>query len=301
MKTPDFKAPRIDLSASGKIPTNTKKEKKETKHSDLFIRLRSGAIYAVAILAGCLLGNVATLILLTVASGICAYEFYVMLRSDAKLPNETLGILGAMAFLVSYFFFGIVGIVCVALALLVVLLIWYISWIHARIGDVCVSFFGAVYTGFLLTCLLAIRLNLNADEIWGGVLIIFILATVSINDGFAYLFGRKFGKHRLAPHISPKKSWEGFLAGTIVSTACWFMLLIFPGITITPWQCLVFGLICSILGVIGDLVESRIKRNSGVKDSGNLMPGHGGLLDRVDSIFLVSLGSAFLLFTFGCI
>ena len=75
----------------------------------------------------------------------------------------------------------------------------------------------------------------------------------------------------------------------------------FPGVNIEIWQCLVFGFLCSLAGVIGDLVESRMKRNSGVKDSGTLMPGHGGLLDRLDSIFLISLTAALLLFTFNCI
>ncbi|MDO5427016.1 MAG: phosphatidate cytidylyltransferase [Coriobacteriia bacterium] len=129
----------------------------------------------------------------------------------------------------------------------------------------------------------------------------FLLTTVSVNDGFAYLFGKAFGKHRLAPHISPKKTWEGFIPALICSTAIWFVLLIFPGVQIEIWQCIVFGLLCGIAGVLGDLVESRMKRNSGVKDSGTLMPGHGGLLDRLDSIFLVSLTCALLMFTFNCI
>lgn len=79
------------------------------------------------------------------------------------------------------------------------------------------------------------------------------------------------------------------------------VLLVFPGVTIEVWQCIVFGLVCGIAGVIGDLVESRMKRNSGVKDSGTLMPGHGGLLDRLDSVFLVSIVAALLLFSSNCI
>ena len=77
--------------------------------------------------------------------------------------------------------------------------------------------------------------------------------------------------------------------------------MIFPGVAINFWQCILFGLLCGLAGVIGDLVESRMKRNSGVKDSGSLMPGHGGLLDRLDSIFLVSLVAALLLFSNNCI
>lgn len=277
------------------------KSKKKSK-SDLFIRLRSGGIYAICVLTGSLLGNLATAIMLSVAAGICAYEFYYMLRRDAKLPNETLGILGAVAYPISLYFFSYQGIIVVTVILIICLLFWYVCWMPSRITDVCVSFFGAIYTGFLLCCMLAMRMTIanSVGEIWGGIFIVFLLTTVSVNDGFAYLFGRKFGKHRLSPHVSPKKSWEGFFAGAFFSTVIWLVLLIFPGIKIEIWQCLFFGFLCAWAGVVGDLVESRMKRNSGVKDSGNLMPGHGGLLDRVDSIFLVSLISSFLLYSFNC-
>ena len=84
----------------------------------------------------------------------------------------------------------------------------------------------------MLTCLLALRMNIPGDEIWGGVFVIFLLTTVSVNDGFAYLFGKAFGKHRLAPHISPKKTWEGFITALVCSTAIWLVLLVFPGVEI---------------------------------------------------------------------
>lgn len=276
-------------------------DSKKNIKSDLFIRLRSGVVYALVILTGSLLGNLATTIMLSIVSGICAYEFYYMLRSDAKLPNETLGVLASVLLPFSYYFWGFNGSFYVLISLLVLLLIWYVFWLHSRIADVCISFFGSLYCGGMLTCLLCLRMKISTDEIWGGLFVIFLLTTVSVNDGFAYLFGRKFGKHSLSPHISPKKSWEGFFAGLVCSTAVWFVLMIFPGININIWQCVIFGLICGCAGVIGDLVESRIKRNSGVKDSGKIMPGHGGLLDRLDSIFLVSLAAYLLLIGFNCI
>ncbi|MDO5427015.1 MAG: hypothetical protein Q4F54_04980 [Coriobacteriia bacterium] len=116
-------------------------------------------------MAGSLLGNIATLIMVAGAAGICAYEFYFMLRSDAKLPNEALGIAAAVAFPISYFFFQMKGVILVTAALIIMLLIWYVFWRHARIADVCISFFGAIYTGFLLTCLLALRMAIPGDEI----------------------------------------------------------------------------------------------------------------------------------------
>lgn len=96
------------------------------QHSDLFIRLRSGLVYAIIILAGSLLGNIATLIMVAGAAGISAYEFYFMLRSDAKLPNESLGIAAAVSFPVSYFFFQMKGVIFVTAALIIALLIWYV-------------------------------------------------------------------------------------------------------------------------------------------------------------------------------
>ena len=136
---------------------------------------------------------------------------------------------------------------------------------------------------------------------WGGVLALGIFLSVWANDSFAYLVGSKFGKHKLAPRTSPKKSWEGFIAGLVGSAAFWCLMTLIPGVTMSIPQAMAFGLISGLMGVLGDLAESRIKRNSGFKDSGTIMPGHGGLLDRCDSLFLVAVTSAILLLGFGCI
>lgn len=113
--------------------------------------------------------------------------------------------------------------------------------------------------------------------------------------------GSKFGKHKLAPRISPKKSWEGFIGGLVGSMAIWCLITLIPGVNMAIPQALVFGLICGLSGVLGDLAESRIKRNSGVKDSGTIMPGHGGLLDRCDSLFMASVTAAVMLIGGGCV
>ena len=134
-----------------------------------------------------------------------------------------------------------------------------------------------------------------------SVLALGIFLSVWANDSFAYLVGSKFGKHKLAPRTSPKKSWEGFIAGLVGSAAFWCLMTLIPGVTMSIPQAMAFGLISGLMGVLGDLAESRIKRNSGFKDSGTIMPGHGGLLDRCDSLFLVAVTSAILLLGFGCI
>ena len=267
--------------------------------SNLQVRIRTGAIYIGLTVICVFASEFTTALYLCALSAICAGEFYYMLRSDAKLPNELLGIVAAALAPGAMWLFGIPGVVVVFAVFLLALLVWYVFWPPARIGDVSVSLFGAIYTGFTMSTAMYLRMSL--PDIWGGVLVLGIFCSVWANDVFAYLIGSKFGKHKMAPTISPKKSWEGFFAGQIASMGFWCILTFIPGLNLSIELALVFGLVCGVAGVLGDLVESRIKRNSGFKDSGTIMPGHGGLLDRCDSQFLVTLSAALLLILGGCI
>lgn len=276
-----------------------KTPKKLKNPTNFQVRFRTGFVY-IAVSVVCVLASEwTTLALLVATAGITAGEFYYMLRQDAKLPNEMLGIVAAMLYPVSVFFLGLNGALFVSLALLLALIVWYVFWMRARVPDVGVSFFGAAYCGMLLSGIIVVREALPAP--WGGVLVLGIFLSVWANDSFAYLVGSKFGKHKLAPRTSPKKSWEGFLAGLAGSAAFWCLMTLVPGVTMSIPQAILFGLASGLMGVLGDLAESRIKRNSGFKDSGTIMPGHGGLLDRCDSLFLVAVTSAILLLGFGCI
>jgi phosphatidate cytidylyltransferase len=116
------------------------------------------------------------------------------------------------------------------------------------------------------------------------ILLIYFLL-IWANDTGAYLFGVSIGKHKIFPRISPKKSWEGFFGGLFFTAiVAWAISLYFHNITFAHW--LVIGLLSAIIGVFGDLVESMLKRSIDVKDSGKFLPGHGGVLDRFDSVFL---------------
>ncbi|MBQ6391324.1 MAG: phosphatidate cytidylyltransferase [Eggerthellaceae bacterium] len=287
------RAQRVKEKAYEKTPDRFKNP------SDLQVRLRTGILYITLNIVCVLAGDVTTMIILSVTAAICAGEFYYMLRSDAKMPNEFIGTLAAAAYPVSVFFFDIFGVVLVTALLLLAVTIWYVYWLRARVADVGICVFGAMYTGMQLSGLLLIRMSI--DGLWGGVIVLVIFASIWFNDAGAYMFGSRFGKHKLAPRTSPKKSWEGFIAGLVVSMAIWCIMLAIPGVQITVWQCMLFGLVCGLTSVLGDLCESRIKRSVGFKDSGTIMPGHGGLFDRCDSLMPTAVAAAILLFGFGCL
>ncbi len=145
---------------------------------------------------------------------------------------------------------------------------------------------GILYIGWLLSHLVALR-GLDYGRNW----VFFVLFVTWVSDTTAFLVGRRFGRHRLAPLISSAKTWEGTIGGicgAIAISTLFFTPTVFQ-LPISYWQAVVFSLLASILGQVGDLVESLLKRNMGVKDSGKLMPGHGGILDRIDSLLFASI------------
>ena len=267
--------------------------------SDFQIRLRTGTVYVIICIASILAGDVPTMLFLAATAGICSAEFFYMLRSDAKMPNEWIGVVGAAYLPIAAFFFGLRGIVAGALLLMLALTLWYVFWSRARMQDVGVSLFGALYTGMQLACIMLVRTTFPGTD--GGLLVLLLFASIWANDAFAYLVGRKFGKHKLAPRTSPNKSWEGFFGGLAGGVAVWFLVGQIPSVHIDPLQTFVLGVACGLAGVLGDLCESRIKRSVGFKDSGTMMPGHGGLFDRCDSLMTTATAAFVLLVLFGCI
>jgi len=150
------------------------------------------------------------------------------------------------------------------------------SYEGALLG-VSATLFPALYLGFALACGIQV---LQVDRIY----FLFVLVCVWAMDSAAYYFGCAYGRHKMAPRVSPKKSWEGAAAAVVGALVTAVLVkLIFP--LELPWRCVLgLGVIFGVIGQLGDLAESALKRDAGVKDSGAAFGGHGGVLDRIDSL-----------------
>lgn len=156
-------------------------------------------------------------------------------------------------------------------------------------GSFAVTTLGAVWVGGGLAHLLLLR-----DAPDGRLLLFTVLLAVFADDTAAFFVGRAIGRHKLAPSISPGKSIEGFIAGTIAAVALTFFALYEQGV-VEIWESLVLGLAVAFAATLGDLFESAVKRDLGVKDSGTLLAGHGGMLDRLDALLWAGPAAVFAL------
>jgi phosphatidate cytidylyltransferase len=251
-------------------------------------------------------------VVVAMLAALCASEFYRIMRSEHRRANEVFGVVASAIMPLAAVLYatkslsgtgasssselGAVGLTAVMGGLVLAALLWNIAFREVKGADTSTTVFGAVYAGFTLSHLVLIR---ALDS--GAELILLTLVSVWAMDVLAYLVGSAIGTHRLAPRISPKKSWEGFLAGAAGTVAVWTAGWYFlkpetivrsgqpPLLWQSPWWFVLTGVVVALAAVFGDLAESRLKRAVGVKDSGTLLPGHGGFLDRFDSLIMVSI------------
>lgn len=206
-------------------------------------------------------------------SGLCYWEYAGLVAAyDVERP----GTFGFLAGLVIVFrpqqtLLGIALLACIFLSLSL-----QRDTLREILPQAAYAFFGAFYT--FAPWRFAVDLR-NASV----HLLFFALALNWIGDTAAYYLGRRFGRHRLAPKVSPKKSWEGAAASVAASVAFGILYLGKFAPSIPAWEVALMAAAGNIAGQLGDLAESAIKRGAGVKDSGAMLPGHGGILDRVDS------------------
>lgn len=245
--------------------------------TDLSKRVLSGVIGVIALIAIMITGGLLLKLSLMVLSIVALFEFYKAInRLDAK-PIMLVGYLSSVLFLLSLYFDKITVDLIFTILMIISLSITVLSNTKT-IKDVAATFIGILYIPFLLYHLIYLD---GTKYMW----LVFIIAFGT--DTFAYLVGTKFGKNKLCPHISPKKSVEGAIGGIIGSVLLSLIYGLF--FEIQPlWSLGVMAILGSVVSQIGDLTASRIKRLAGIKDFGKLMPGHGGALDRFDSIIFAA-------------
>lgn len=259
----------------------------------LLTRSTSGAIYAVVTLVCILASPITTTALVVAEAWLCCSEFFRICRMGGRMPNDALGLACALVLPVAAFAKGLLACAVVLCVLLMICACWYVFTPRASVADVAVTVFAPLYTSFTLSCLIVIRqLDSGID---GALVTLGVMFSVWVNDAFAYFVGSAIGAHKLVPRISPNKSVEGFVGGLVGSVIVWVVLALFVIDGLSVAGAVAYGLAVGLAAVVGDLFESRLKRGVGVKDSGNLMPGHGGLLDRSDSMLFGGMAALFLL------
>ncbi|NVK53400.1 MAG: phosphatidate cytidylyltransferase [Flavobacteriaceae bacterium] len=250
------------------------------KTSPLFARIFSGAIYVLLFLGAILFSEVTFIALVTVFSLFCIYEFHKLISFKNSIPY--------LVFIALAIYFAYNPKSQLILPVLIFTLVASFQLVYRLYSKTTLQarFFSEKldisirYIAFSFCFLLVLPYHNNNYDPY---ILVNILIIIWVNDSFAFLVGKNFGKTKLFESVSPKKTIEGFIGGVIFAVFAGIIIAYLSGLySLTNW--VIIALITSIIGSVGDLVESNFKRHANVKDSGNVMPGHGGFLDRLDSL-----------------
>jgi len=253
--------------------------------SNLVQRVLAAALFGPALLALFWYGNLPLLLTMGLIVAIGTREFCQMLRIKGLHPWPIVAIVASLIWCGLAFFYTLQVWATFFLILFILLLIIALftgetGW---RLANACGTLLAVVYVGFLGSFILLVRNHSHPNS---DLFAMLILVGIWASDVFAYFAGRTFGRWHPFPKISPGKTEAGFIGGILAAvgaiawgTSAWALLPLDQG--------LILGLIIGIGAPIGDLIESMIKRDIGVKDTSELIPGHGGMLDRFDSVFFV--------------
>jgi phosphatidate cytidylyltransferase len=227
-------------------------------------------------------------LLVALLLALAAREYALLFRANGQHPSVFLVVGGVLLLVAGRAFDGFVSAPLIITLLIVASMIYHLlayeRGCHQAGVDFSVTFAGALYAGWLGAYLISLR-DLPEGRWW----VLVVLPAVWLADSGAYFIGRAFGRHRMSPRLSPKKTWEGYLGGVVVGTvgagllAALWQFAVGPDSGISLASGAVLGFIMAALTPAGDLGESMIKRQAGMKDSGKLFPGHGGAFDRIDS------------------
>lgn len=257
-------------------------------------RMLTGLIIGTVALWCLAYGGIALLILISIFVYLGSKEYVQILEHKGFYPSLKVILYSDAIFaMLSYFNrFDLVAIAFTACSISAFMWVLF-KGRQPYIANVSTTILGFVYGGWFPLHLVLIR-GLNAENYHGFLklniqndglgYVMFLFAVILLTDTGGYYFGSKYGKHKIAPVISPKKTVEGTIGGTICALLGGLVMGYFIHLGI--YHSIILGLLCTFFAQIGDLSESLIKRDAGVKDSGNTLPGHGGFLDRTDSYVL---------------
>ncbi len=255
---------------------------------NLMVRTASGLVLAIVVIGALLYSQWSFGVLLMAITIGGVGEFYRMSRAKGIEPQLIAGYLSAAAIFgvgFDYFFNDSTFNIHLLLFLMLILPIMFITELFKGgdrpLSNVGTTIMALIYVAIPMAMLAGVPLLLTGGE-WDSLAMILYIVIIWSNDTFAYLVGVPFGKHRLNERISPKKSWEGFFGGLIGAILVSALAAYIIDGSYVMWVGV--GVITSLFGCLGDLVESMFKRTCGVKDSGNILPGHGGWLDRFDGL-----------------
>ncbi|MEQ8910611.1 MAG: phosphatidate cytidylyltransferase [Vicingaceae bacterium] len=268
--------------------------------SNLGERISTSIVFVIVLLGAIIQSEYASSILFFVMILLCQREFYNFFKPTDIKPQKNIGILSGLLF----FTISILGRMIdlnqntLFLIIPIIFTLFIVELYRNRpqpIPNIAFTLLGIIYIAVPITLLheLAYFKNLNFGSEYSYEILIGYFFVLWANDTGAYFVGRSLGKHKLFQRISPKKTWEGSIGGAFFGLLVGYLnALMFPHIAVELW--LIIAAIVVLFGSLGDLVESLFKRSLNIKDSGNLLPGHGGVLDRFDGIFI----SAPMVYTF---
>lgn len=230
-----------------------------------------------------LLGGVPWLLSVGIVSAIGMGEMFNIVEKTDRNPLRILGWISVLLIMIQNVLAPEQPGLVIAIIISFHLLLMVFGYNKIHLADIGISIFAILYVGWFMSHLYLLRIIPNGFS-W----VLFVFLANWATDTAAYFVGRAFGKHKLAPSVSPNKTIEGSLGGIVGGI---LVAIIFPQVAPNmpenaTYPLLFLGILISILGQLGDLVESAMKRKANIKDSGKIIPGHGGILDRFDSILL---------------
>ncbi|GAB3825800.1 phosphatidate cytidylyltransferase [Pontibacter rugosus] len=261
--------------------------KKLSSLSNLSQRIIVGVLGAVVFVGGIYYGEWTYFLLFLGLTLLGIHEFYTLVGVQGMRPNKPLGLLVGGVLFASVFLVQkqIMPYELLYLSLPLLFLVFIVEMYRKKpqpFTNVAFTIMGVVYVAgpFALLHLLG---YLHGEYSWQPILGLMLLIWAA--DTGAYIAGKNFGKHKLFERISPGKTWEGWIGGTVLAILVGYVMSQFF-IDLEVYQWVGMAVLVAVFGVLGDLAESMLKRSLGVKDSGTLLPGHGGILDRFDSLLM---------------